>query len=126
MPPLDAMVREAEMLDRFTSTGSKWWSESNRGAMENYRRGDPRTVISTHISPEGACNLKCPYCSVTYRDTHQRIALPIVKQYVLDLRSRGLKAVILTGGLDHRVDIQRDAVAVRRSTASAPVMGSCC
>jgi hypothetical protein len=35
-------------------------------------------------------------------------------------------AVILTGNLDHRVDIQGDAVAVRRSTASAPVIGSCC
>jgi hypothetical protein len=81
---------------RYTSTGIKFWRHQE--ALESYRDGTGRSVISTHISPEGACNLKCPYCSVTYRDTHQRIALPIVKQYVLDLRSRGLKAVILTGG----------------------------
>ena len=92
------MSREAAMLDRFTSTGVKWWSESNRDAMENYRAGDPRTVISTHISPEGACNLKCPYCSVTYRDTHSRIDPKVIDAYVRILLKHGLKAVILTGG----------------------------
>jgi organic radical activating enzyme len=81
---------------KFTSTGIKFWRHQE--AMESYRAGTGRSIISTHISPEGACNLKCPYCSVTHRDTHQRIALPVVKQYVEDLQSRGLKAVILTGG----------------------------
>lgn len=81
---------------KFTSTGIKFWRHQQ--ALESYRDGTGRSVISTHISPEGACNLKCPYCSVTYRDTHQRIALPVVQKYVEDLQSRGLKAVILTGG----------------------------
>lgn len=81
---------------KFTSTGIKFWRHQE--AMESYRAGTGRSVISTHISPEGACNLKCPYCSVTYRDTHQRIDLKVIQRYVHDLRSRGLKAVILTGG----------------------------
>lgn len=81
---------------RYTSTGVKFWR--HRSAMESYRAGTGRTVISTHISPEGACNLRCSFCSVTYRDTHSRIELPRVKRYVTDLQSRGLKAVILTGG----------------------------
>lgn len=81
---------------KYTSTGIKFWRHQEQ--MESYRAGTGRTVISTHISPEGACNLKCPYCSTTYRDTHQRIALPVIQKYVTDLMSRGLKAVILTGG----------------------------
>jgi organic radical activating enzyme len=85
---------------RYTSTGIKFWRHQTQ--MFEFLKpsdGSPRsTVISTHISPEGACNLKCPYCSVTYRDTHARIPLPRIKQYVEDLIKRGLKAVILTGG----------------------------
>ncbi len=81
---------------KFTSTGIKFWR--HREAMESYKAGTGRSVISTHISPEGACNLRCAFCSVTYRDTHSRIALPRIQKYVTDLKSRGLKAVILTGG----------------------------
>ena len=66
--------------------------------MFNYKNGKNDTVISTHISPEGSCNLKCPYCSVTYRDTHSRLDMETIQDYVLKLKSRGLKAVILTGG----------------------------
>lgn len=81
---------------KYTSTGVKFWRHQQ--SLESYRAGTGHSVISTHISPEGACNLKCPYCSVTYRDTHQRIALPVIQKYVTDLLGRGLKAVILTGG----------------------------
>jgi organic radical activating enzyme len=81
---------------RFTSTGIKFWR--HKAQMESYRAGTGRTVISTHISPEGACNLKCPYCSVSHRNTHSRISLEVIKKYVTDLIGRGLKAVILTGG----------------------------
>jgi organic radical activating enzyme len=66
--------------------------------LKSFDSSPRKTVVSTHISPEGACNLKCPYCSVTYRDTHSRIELPRIKKYVEDLMERGLKAVILTGG----------------------------
>lgn len=84
------------MEHRFTSTGIKWWRHQNQ--MESYRLGTGRTVISTHVSPEGACNLSCPYCSVTHRDTHSRIDFDVILDYVDRLRERGLKAVILTGG----------------------------
>ncbi|TXH11529.1 MAG: radical SAM protein [Spirochaetes bacterium] len=87
---------KSESEHKFTSTGIKFWRHQE--AMESYRDSTGRSIISTHISPEGACNLKCPYCSVTYRDTHSRIALPRIQKYVTDLKSRGLKAVILTGG----------------------------
>ena len=90
------MLKRSEREDKFTSTGVKWWRHQE--AMLNYKSGNPNTVISTHIAPEGACNLKCPYCSVTYRDVHERIDLDVIKKYVLDLKSRGLKAAILTGG----------------------------
>lgn len=86
----------SEAEHRFTSTGIKFWRQQE--ALENYRVGNPNTVVSTHISPEGACNLKCPYCSVTYRDSFSRLDLDVIKDYVEKLQSRGLKAVILTGG----------------------------
>lgn len=91
---------KSEQEHKYTSTGIKFWR--HQAQMFEFLKpldGSARnTVISTHISPEGACNLKCPYCSVTYRDTHARIALPRIKNYVEDLMTRGLKAVILTGG----------------------------
>lgn len=81
---------------KYTSTGIKFWRHQLQ--MENYKNSKPNTVISTHISPEGACNLKCPYCSVTYRDTHSRIPIDTIKKYINNLKKLGLKAVILTGG----------------------------
>jgi organic radical activating enzyme len=93
---LKAPNEHGQLEDKFTSTGIKFWRHQEQ--MINYRTGDPNSIISTHISPEGACNLKCPYCSVTYRDTHSRIPLEIIQDYVTKLKSRGLKAVILTGG----------------------------
>lgn len=51
-----------DMEHQYTSTGIKFWRHQE--AMLNYQNGDPNSVISTHISSEGACNLKCPYCSV--------------------------------------------------------------
>lgn len=80
----------------FTSTGIKFWKHVQH--MTEYKTGGHNTVISTHISPEGRCNLKCPYCSVTYRKNVNSIKLDVIKDYVLKLKSRGLKAVILTGG----------------------------
>jgi len=87
---------KSEEEHKYTSTGIKFWRHAEQ--MINYRSGGPQTVISTHISPEGTCNLKCPYCSVTYRDTHSRLDMETIQDYVLKLKSRGLKAVILTGG----------------------------
>lgn len=89
-------MEKTQMEHRYTSTGIKFWRHQLQ--MESYRAGAGDSVISTHISPEGACNLSCPYCSVTYRDTHSRIPIDTISQYVVDLQTRGLKAVILTGG----------------------------
>ncbi|NQZ56115.1 MAG: hypothetical protein HRT88_01405, partial [Lentisphaeraceae bacterium] len=65
---LDLNLEITEMEHKYTSTGIKFWRHQEQ--MFAFKEGRPDTVISTHISPEGACNLKCPYCSVTYRDTH--------------------------------------------------------
>ena len=96
----DLNWEKTEEEHSYTSTGIKFWRHQSQ--MEEFTRpvdGSPRkTVISTHISAEGQCNLRCPYCSVTYRDTHSRLPLDLIKQYVEDLMTRGLQAVILTGG----------------------------
>lgn len=93
----EEIIRDKSQQEhQYTSTGIKFWRHQKQ--MFSYKAGKGDTVISTHISPEGACNLKCPYCSVTYRDTHSRIELDVIKDYVEKLQTRGLKAVILTGG----------------------------
>jgi len=95
--PDDYTKREKSRSEHsFTSTGIKFWRHQEQ--MLNYKNGNPNSVVSTHISPEGACNLKCPYCSVTYRKNSSRIEFDVIKDYVTKLKSRGLKAVILTGG----------------------------
>ena len=81
---------------KFTSTGVKFWRHPHQ--MNSFKQGQGSSIISTHVSPEGSCNLSCPYCSVTYRATKNRIELKRVKDYLLKLWSRGLKAVIFTGG----------------------------
>ena len=88
------MKTEAE--HKYTSTGIKFWRHQEQ--MFAYRDGRPNTVVTTHVSPEGACNLKCAYCSVTYRTISNRIKLDVIKDYVTRLQTFGLKAVILTGG----------------------------
>lgn len=92
----DTMPEKSDQEHKYTSTGIKFWRHQE--SMMSYKNGTGNSVVCTHISPEGACNLKCPYCSVTYRDTHSRIDLDVIKDYVTKLKSRGLKAVILTGG----------------------------
>lgn len=87
---------KSDQEHRYTSTGIKWWRHEDQ--MKNYLHESGHSVVSTHISPEGGCNLTCPYCSVTYRDTHSRIDIDVILDYVDKLISRGLKAVILTGG----------------------------
>ena len=83
-------------VDVYTSTGVKFWRHPEQ--MRSFREGTGHTVISTHISPEGRCNLDCPYCSVSLRTTSHRLPLDVIKDYVLRLKRRGLKAAILTGG----------------------------
>ena len=87
---------KTEKEHRYTSTGIKFWRHKEE--MLSYRNDDGRTIISTHISPEGLCNLRCPYCSVTKRQKNNRISMDIIKDYVEKLKTRGLQAVIITGG----------------------------
>ena len=91
-----SMNNRSDKEHRYTSTGMKFWTFPEK--LDAYRLRNGRSVISTHISPEGACNLKCPYCSVTHRKVWNRIDLEVIKDYVDRLQSRGLLAVILTGG----------------------------
>lgn len=83
-------------LDNYTSTGKKFWLHPEK--LENYRQGDPHTIISTHISPEGACNLDCSYCSVHKRTQSERLQFHEIVRYISKMMDYGLKAVILTGG----------------------------
>lgn len=88
-------MKNKSMLDNYTSTGKKFWKHPVQ--MNNYKNGNSMTVISTHISPTSRCNLNCKYCSVKKRKPNQ-IDLKVIKDYVDKLMTRGLKAVILTGG----------------------------
>jgi len=87
---------KSEQEHTYTSTGVKFWR--HKDALDSYRFGTGKTIISTHISPEGSCNLNCSYCSVSKRKKFYRIDLETIKDYVSRLKSRGLKAVIITGG----------------------------
>lgn len=83
-------------LKNFTSTGDKFWCHSEQ--MKSYRESTGHSIVSTHISPEGSCNLNCQYCSVKKRKKHYRIELDVIKDYIDKLITRGLKATIITGG----------------------------
>lgn len=93
---LDTLKKKSGMEEKFTSTGAKFWH--HKESLLSYKEGTGRSIISTHISPEGKCNLSCPYCSVTHRTQRNELDMGIIEKYVNDLRGRGLKAVILTGG----------------------------
>ncbi len=96
VPEADFDYQPSDSEHRFTSTGIKFWK--HRESLESYKQGSGRSIISTHISAEGRCNLTCDYCSVSHRTFHSTLELPRIKDYVWKLKSRGLKAVILTGG----------------------------
>ncbi len=83
------------MENLYTSTGEKFLF--HKESINSFKK-ESKTIISTHISPEGACNLKCSYCSVAYRTVFNRIEFETIKKYINILKKRGLKAVILTGG----------------------------
>lgn len=82
--------------DIFTSTGLKFFRHKKH--MENFKEGFSQSIISTHISPEGRCNLNCEYCSVKDRVKHDRIPMEVLQRYLNEVHYLGCKAVILTGG----------------------------
>ena len=83
-------------LDIYTSTGLKFWKHTDR--IENYKNNVPYSIVTTHVSPEGICNLACSYCSVSKRINNQRIEFKVLQKYLEDVASLGCKAVIITGG----------------------------
>ena len=85
-----------ESEEAYTSTGRKFLFHLDR--LQEFQQTGRTNPISTHISPEGRCNLKCAYCSVSSRETFNRIDLDVIKSYISTLKRRGLKAVILSGG----------------------------
>ncbi len=89
------MMIQNDNINNFTSTGLKFWKHPEQ--MNNYRDGYSSTIISCHVSPTSQCNLGCNYCSVKKRDENH-IELPVIKDFVEKLITRGLKAVIITGG----------------------------
>jgi len=66
--------------------------------MISFLHGTGKSVISTHISPTGNCNLNCEYCSVSKRKKHEQLSVDTIEDYIKKLIPRGLKAVIFTGG----------------------------
>ncbi len=66
--------------------------------MTEYRHSTSHSVITSFISPTGACNLNCDYCCCAGHRRQVTIPYAVIQDYVLQLRSRGLESVILTGG----------------------------
>jgi len=87
---------KSDQEHKYTSTGVKFWKHPHQ--MSQFRLDGMNTIISTHIAPEGSCNLNCSYCSVKKRTRNFRIDIDVIKDYVTKLTQRGLEAVILTGG----------------------------
>lgn len=88
-------VSEKEKV--FTSTGDKLMYHPKE--MNKFQETGIATPIVMHIMPTSKCNLKCNFCSVKDRKNHETLdfekdIIPVVDQ----LKERGLKAVILSGG----------------------------
>lgn len=81
--------------------------------MISFLQGTGKTVISTHISPTGNCNLNCSYCSVSKREKHDQLEVDTILKYIKALIPRGLKAVIFTGGGEPTMHPQWDEIVKR-------------
>lgn len=80
----------------FTSTGMKF--QYHQDSLDSLKKKTGKSVVSAHVSPTGKCQLRCEWCSVTYRKVHNDIPLETIIDCLEKLQSRGLKAVILSGG----------------------------
>ncbi len=89
------MIREQPALNSsFTSTGAKLWHHQE--AMSKLRDGKGMPIV-THIMATDICNYKCAFCSVQHREGDS-LEFDLILNYLDDLCSLGLKAVILSGG----------------------------
>jgi len=95
----------------YTSTGAKFWRHPDQ--MISFLHGTGKSVISTHISPTGNCNLNCEYCSVSKRKKHDQLEVDTIIKYIEDLIPRGLKAVIFTGGGEPTIHPQWNEIVLK-------------
>lgn len=82
------------LKESFTSTGSKLFYHQE--AMQKLRDGKGMPIVS-HILATDVCNFKCAFCSVQYREG-DALKMSEITQYLDQLITFGLKAVILSGG----------------------------
>ena len=90
---------ENELINKafsYTSRGNKFVYHPNE--IWNYLNGNGNSIISAHVAPTNKCNLNCSYCNQSNRSKGKFLELDIIKEFVTGLMSRGLKAVIVTGG----------------------------
>lgn len=78
----------------FTSTGAKFFFHEEAMRKLANRQGQP---IVSHVMLTDICNHTCAFCSVLTRDGHS-LSLKDVDSYLEILQKRGLLAVILSGG----------------------------
>lgn len=84
----------AELLQEFTSTGSKLFYHQE--AMEALRNGKG-VPVTTHAMITDRCNFKCSFCSVQYRNG-DTLPFSTITGYLDQLLPLGLKSIILSGG----------------------------
>ncbi len=81
----------------FTSTGEKLLHHTK--AMKKFQETGIATPIVSHIMPTSMCNLSCGFCSVKDRKSHESLSLENdIVPFIEQLKERGLRAVILSGG----------------------------
>lgn len=83
-----------ELLQTFTSTGSKLFAHQQ--AMRHLRNGRGQPIV-THVMPTDVCQHTCAFCSVQTRDGNV-LRLAEMEAYLRILVGYGLKAVIISGG----------------------------
>ena len=80
----------------YTSRGNKFVYHPEQ--ITNFLKKNGNSIISAHVAPTNACNLKCSYCNQSNRTKGAFLELDTIKDFVNSLKERGLKAVIVTGG----------------------------
>ena len=83
-----------QLLDAFTSTGSKFFAHQE--VMNNLRNRKGQCV-TTHVMLTDHCNHTCAFCSVQAR-AGDSLVFDDVMMYLNILQRYGLKSVILSGG----------------------------
>jgi MoaA/NifB/PqqE/SkfB family radical SAM enzyme len=97
MPNFEKENRKKETS--FTSTGEKILYHEK--AIKDLRLGKNHPIV-LHIMPTEKCNLRCVFCSVAQRGAEGKLlpdlSMEQIKFVVKYFKSKGLKAVILSGG----------------------------